>query len=438
MATVPSLIASQSTVSDLLENVNSFSDSKIKSNYFSSLSTNLERKKVQTFNLNGLSLDVIADVMIRPNSGDKSDKSLDFFSRFRQDSGDKDINIPDWTINNNKSTGYRFYTTKTQVDGGITALYDAQRFVYGKRDNSSDNLLDNCLVINSSVQTPEVTSGTTFRVEILLIFTILKDCNIELNVYAGSKKMSAGFTFIKPIADPRIISGTRTSYQLFPTTFKSCLTKKQLDAFSMDGISSDKPEEKASPINENNMEFSNESQQNKNLYNKYYLKLLVFSILLIIFTVSILDYFSMIKNYFYPDIKYPDQKWYETTDALRKYLKPVSELDPVYLTDELTATILSVKNIKRNFTVIMDHLTDLSNEERLEMNQYENYFNEKSYRNITLDNVNIYPESLMFKAMRYKLAYLTHHLYRIETYLYINMFISFLLCIVIAKFILKR
>ncbi|KAG8342758.1 putative protein of unknown function (DUF4782) [Trypanosoma vivax] len=140
--------------------------------------------------------------------------SSDFLLRFHRKRNDTDVKVGKWVYASDSSNGYRTASLQCLVDmpgvGPRTLVNEAHRFAYVMGVNGCVKL-----VYQISSQTPNVTGGTTFRTEAILVVTAESekgDCAVC--VWGGCKKMNFSFAAIQCIAVPKVTKEMTSAYQL--------------------------------------------------------------------------------------------------------------------------------------------------------------------------------------------------------------------------------
>lgn len=133
--------------------------------------------------------------------------SKDFLQKYKDKRNETKLQCPDWEFNEDRSCALRLIRNIVIVDAPLpntpTNFVEAHRVIAVKRDGQYELLFQN------SAQTPDVISGTTFRVESLIHATAASLEGPTTITFNGNVlKCSAGFYAIKFIAVPRAMRET--------------------------------------------------------------------------------------------------------------------------------------------------------------------------------------------------------------------------------------
>lgn len=149
-----------------------------------------------------------------------------FLEEYHEKRRDAKNVVPQWDFSGpGHSCGSRWFTCTTLVEvpskDTPTTFVEAQRYCFTKEATPGAPLH---FVLQLSAQTPDVPAGSTFRVEALLEFVEETRIGpdgaegervVTISINGGTKKWTAAFTLIKPIAEPRAVKDMIKAYQLF-------------------------------------------------------------------------------------------------------------------------------------------------------------------------------------------------------------------------------
>jgi hypothetical protein len=209
------------------------------SNYFSTA----VRKSVDKLVIGPLKLSISIDALWKLLWVDP-----DFNNRYRASRRETEVVVPDWEYNEDRTAGSRLTSCITIVEQPMpntkTPLMEAQKFACSSVGGTKT------LLVHLSSQTPDVISGKTFRVETLVeVVSADNGAASMMTVYAGVKKMSAGYIAVQMIVGRRAVSAVKEGYTLMvkmiheylgsqppaiesPTVDDAAVTK-QMDAVSV-------------------------------------------------------------------------------------------------------------------------------------------------------------------------------------------------------------